>query len=105
MLSTRASHRLAFIVAFAPVLLATCAKKGEPKPVVQEAAPTADPSTPTPAPSPTPKPTPPPVWRTAPWGTTRSELLAAFPREAQKLDRSADFAKPQPGSTLTGGIE
>ncbi len=103
MLSTRASHRLAFIVAFAPVLLASCAKKEERKPVVQEAAPTAAPSTPTPAPPPTPTPTPPPVWRTARWGMTRSELLAAFPREAQKLDRSADFAKPQPGSTLAAG--
>ena len=103
MLSIRTSRRLAFIVAFAPVLLASCAKKEEPKPVVQEAAPTAAPSTPTPAPPPTPKPTPPPVWRTARWGMTRSELLAAFPREAQKLDRPADFAKPQPGSTLAAG--
>ena len=103
MTNTRLCRGLAFIIVAAPVLLASCAKKEEPKPVVEQPSPALAPSTPTPPPPPTPKPTPPPVWRTARWGMTRTEMLAAFPREAQKLGLPAPFAKPQPGSVLAAG--
>ena len=42
-------------------------------------------------------PAPPPVWRTARWGMTKAEVLAAFPGEAQRLARPADFGPPRPG--------
>ena len=96
-------RRVALIVVAAPFLLASCAKKEEPPPVAPPAAPTAAPSTTLPTPTPTTVPTPPPVWRSARWGMTRAEVLAAFPREAQRLDRPSDFAKPQPGSILVAG--
>jgi len=44
-------------------------------------------------------PPPPPVWRTARWGMTRDAVLAAFPGEAQRLAKPADFGPPTPGST------
>ena len=34
---------------------------------------------------------------------TPSEVLGAFPREAQRLDKPAAFARPQPGSILPAG--
>jgi hypothetical protein len=102
MTRTRIRRRAALVVVAAPFLLASCTKKEEPPPAPQ-AAPSAAPSTTIPPPTPTPVPTPPPVWRSARWGMTRAEVLAAFPREAQRLDRPADFAKPQPGSILAAG--
>jgi hypothetical protein len=42
---------------------------------------------------------PPPVWRTARWGMTKDSVLAAFPGEAQRLTKPADFGPPTPGST------
>jgi hypothetical protein len=44
-------------------------------------------------------PPPPPVWRTARWGMTKEAVLAAFPGEAQRLGRPADFGPPTPGSS------
>jgi len=92
--------RLAFVVAF-PILLASCTKKEEPPPVAQQ-TPAAAPTTtsPPPTPAPTPAPTPPPTWRTARWGMTPAQVLAAFPGEAQRLDRPTPLVKPQPGSIL-----
>jgi hypothetical protein len=42
-------------------------------------------------------PAPPPAWRAAHWGVKKTELLAAFPGEAQKLAQPADFGQPRPG--------
>lgn len=93
--------RLAVIAV--PVLLASCSKKEEPVPVAQQAPASTVPATTLPPPTPTPVPTPPPVWREARWGMTRADVLASFPTEAQKLEKPADFAQPQPGSSLTAG--
>jgi hypothetical protein len=103
MTNPRLRRGLALAVVTPPLLLGSCTKTQEPPPAAQQAAPTAAPVAPLPAPTPTPVPTPPPVWRAARWGMTRAEVLAAFPREAQRLDRPADFAKPQPGSILVAG--
>lgn len=102
MTNTRTRGRIALVVAAVPVLLASCTKKEAPPPVAQEAPPSVAPTTTLPPP-PTPAPTPPPVWRAARWGMTRAELLAAFPREAQRLERPADFAQPQHASSLAAG--
>jgi hypothetical protein len=92
------------VVLAVPVLLASCSKKEEPAPVAQQApTTTAPPATTLPPPSPTPVPTPPPVWREARWGMSKADVLAAFPREAQRLPQAADFAQPQPGSSLAAG--
>ena len=95
---TRASVALA--VAAVPILLASCTKKEEPAPVAQA---TAAPATTVPPATPTPVPTPPPVWREARWGMSSAELLAAFGGEAQRLERSVEFTKPQMGSSLAAG--
>ena len=42
-------------------------------------------------------PAPPPAWRAAHWGAKKTELLAAFPGEAQKLAAPVDFGQPRPG--------
>jgi hypothetical protein len=44
-------------------------------------------------------PAPPPVWRSATWGMKKTELLAAFPGEAQHLPKPADFGPPRPGAS------
>jgi hypothetical protein len=89
-----------------PVLLISCSKQEQPAPVAQPPTPTTTVPTATttlaPA-TPTPVPTPPPFWRTARWGMTKAEVLAAFPKEAQRLAKPAAFAQPQPGSSLTSG--
>jgi hypothetical protein len=102
MTNPRVRCRLALIAVAFPVLLVSCTKKEEPPPVAPQAPPTAAPSTtpPPPTPAPTPVPTPPPTWRTARWGMTRAQVLAAFPGEAQRLDRPTPLVKPQPGSIL-----
>jgi hypothetical protein len=61
----------------------------------QQAPPSAAPATTTT----TTVPAPPPVWRTARWGMTKDEVLAAFPGEAQRLTQPADFGAPTPGSS------
>jgi hypothetical protein len=86
-----------------PVLLASCSKKEEPAPVAQQAPTTTAPAATLPPPTPTPVPTPPPAWRTARWGMSKADVLAAFPKEAEKLPKPADFAVPQPGSSLSAG--
>src|SRR4030095_14569021 len=85
-----------------PVLCAACSKKEEPAPVAQ-ATTTTTTTTTVPVTTPTPEPTPPPVWRSARWGMTKPELLAAFPKEAQKLTAPADFAQPQMNSARPAG--
>ena len=42
---------------------------------------------------------PPPVWRTARWGMTKDQLVAAFPGEAQRLATPIPFGAPTPGSS------
>jgi hypothetical protein len=87
-----------------PLLVVSCSKKEQPAPVAQQATTTTTvPPTTLPPPTPTPVPTPPPVWREARWGMTKAAVLAAFPKEAQKLDKPADFAQPQHGSSLPAG--
>ena len=46
-------------------------------------------------------PAPPPVWRSARWGMKKAEVLAAFPGEAQRLPKPADFGPPRPGTSDT----
>jgi len=103
MISSRTRRRFALGSLVVPVLFVSCGKKEQPAPpvVTQEAPPTAAPTTT--LPPPTAVPTPPPVWRTSHWGMTREEVLAAFPGEAQRLDKTAEFAQPQPGSSLLAG--
>jgi hypothetical protein len=79
-----------------------CTKKEAPPPVARGPEPTAAPAT-TLAPPPTTVPTPPPVWRTARWGMSKPDAMAAFPGEAQRLPQPAPFAQPQPGSSLQAG--
>src|SRR5262245_34744246 len=86
-----------------PLLVVSCTKKEAPPPVAQATTTTTLPPTTLAAPTPTPVPTPPPVWREARWGMTRVAVLAAFPKEAQKLEKPADFAQPQHGSSLSAG--
>jgi hypothetical protein len=88
-----------------PVLWASCSKKQEAPPVAQQAptTTTVPPTTTLPPPIPTPVPTPPPVWREARWGMTKAAVLAAFPKEAQRLEKPAEFAQPQHGSSLPAG--
>lgn len=94
--------RLALLLVAAT--LGACSKKQEaPPPVAQQALPTAVPTTMPPAPTPTPVPTPPPVWREAHWGMKKAEVLAAFPKEAQRLPGPVPFAQPQSGSMVKGG--
>lgn len=93
------------LAALAVALLAvSCSKKEQPPPVAQQAVTTTTvPPTTLPPPTPTPVPTPPPVWREARWGMSKAAVLAAFPKEAQRLDKPAEFAQPQHGSTLPAG--
>lgn len=44
-------------------------------------------------------PTPPPVWRTARWGMTKDEVLAAFPGEALRLAPPVAFGPATAGSS------
>jgi hypothetical protein len=102
-MTSRTRRRSALISLLVPLALASCGRKEQPPPQVQtqEASPTAAPTTT--LPPPTTVPTPPPVWRVAHWGMTKKEVLAAFPGETQRLARAADFAQPQPGSSLLRG--
>jgi len=98
--------RLRIVLLAVPVLAASCTKTEEPKALPPPPSTTTTTTTTTtlaPA-TPTPVPTPPPFWRTARWGMTKSEVLAAFPKEAQKLTKPAPFAQPQPGASLTPGF-
>lgn len=93
-----------FALVAVPVLLVACSKKEEPATVAQQATTTTTaPPVTTLLPTPTPVPTPPPVWREARWGMKKAEVLAAFPKEAQKLDKPANFEQPQHGSSLQPG--
>ena len=81
----------------AAVLAVACGSK-EPAPASkQEAKPSVAPESTTT--TVTTIPTPPPVWRTAHWGMTKAEVLAAFPGEAQRLEQPADFGPKGAGST------
>lgn len=94
--------RLALILAAATI--GACSRKQEaPPPVAQQALPTAVPTTMPPAPTPTPVPTPPPVWGEARWGMKKAEVIAAFPKQAQRLPAPVPFAQPQSGSLVKGG--
>ncbi len=78
-------------------VLAGCGTKEQASPQAgpQPAPPSVAPATTTT----TTMPAPPPVWRTARWGMTKDEVLAAFPGEAQRLSKPADFGPATPGST------
>ena len=93
----RTRRGLAFGSLVVPVLLAACGTKEQaPPPVtVQQAPPSTVPATTTT----TTVPSPPPVWRSAHWGMTKDEVLAAFPGEAQRLPQPADLGAPGAGST------
>ncbi len=98
----RTPLRLAVLAA--PLLIvSSCTKKEAPPPVAQQATTTTTVPPTTLAPTPTPVPTPPPVWREARWGMSKAAVLAAFPQEAQRLEKAADFAQPQHGASLAGG--
>ena len=77
------------------VVLAGCGSKDQPSQQAgtQQAPPSAAPPTTTTVPA------PPPVWRAARWGMTKDEVVAAFPGEAQRLAKPADFGPPTPGSS------
>jgi hypothetical protein len=98
-------RRVALPLVAASFLPAACTKKAEPPPVAQQAPATTAPAPTTlPAsPSPVPSPTPPAVWREARWGMTRAQVMAAFPREAQR-GKPAGFAQPQHDSMLPAGV-
>jgi hypothetical protein len=93
----RARRGLAFGSLIVPALLAGCRSKEPPPPpvTIQQAPPSTVPPTTTT----TTVPSPPPVWRSAHWGMTKDEVLAAFPGEAQQLGQPADFGVPGAGST------
>ena len=74
-----------------------CGKKEQAPASKQEAPPSVAPESTTT--TVTTIPTPPPVWRTAHWGMTKAEVLAAFPGEAQRLEQPADFGPKGAGST------
>jgi hypothetical protein len=82
------------IVAVVGVLAGCGTKEQASQPAPQQAPPAAAPPTTT-----TTLPAPPTIWRGARWGMSRDEVLAAFPGEAQRLARPADFGPPTPGST------
>jgi hypothetical protein len=44
-------------------------------------------------------PSPPPVWRSAHWGMTKAQVLAAFPGEAQQLAQPVNFGPEVPGAS------
>ena len=93
----RLRRGLAFAGLVVPALFAACGKKEQaPPPVTIQQAP---PSTVPPTTTTTTVPSPPPVWRSAHWGMTKDEVLAAFPGEAQRLGQPADFGVPGAGST------
>ena len=79
------------------VVLSACRAK-EQAPSTQQAPPTTVAAATTTTTT-TTMPAPPPVWRAARWGMTKAEVLAAFPGEAQRLAKPADFGQPKPGSS------
>ncbi len=93
----RKRRRLVLGTSVVSAVLAACGTK-EPAPPAsrQEAPPSVAPASTTTV---TTIPTPPPVWRTAHWGMTKAEVLAAFPGEAQRLEQPADFGPKGAGST------
>lgn len=103
-MTSRTRHRPALVSVLVALAFASCGKKEPPAPQVETraASPTAAPTTTT-LPPPTTVPTPPPVWRASHWGMTKKQVLAAFPGEAQPLGKTAEFAQPQPGSSLLRG--
>jgi hypothetical protein len=91
----RRRGRLVFASLVVPAVLVACGTKEQASPPVStpQAAPSAPPTTI--APPTTTIPSPPPVWRTARWGMTKDELLAAFPGEAQRLAKPTDFGRAE----------
>jgi hypothetical protein len=94
----RTRGRLVMGCLVASALLTACGtrEQASPPPATQQAAPSAATTTTT---TTTTVPAPPLVWRAARWGMTKAEVLAAFPGEAQRLARSADFVPRTEGST------
>jgi hypothetical protein len=94
----RTRRRFVFGSLMAAAVLAACATKEQASPPsTQEARSSAAPTTTTT--TTTTVPSPPPVWRSARWGMTKDEVLAAFPGEAQRLATPADFGPQVGGST------
>src|SRR5262249_28481290 len=100
---TDPARRSALAGACILAVLAGCGKKEQPAPSAAPPAPTLPSAAPITQPPPTTVPTPPPVWRSARWGMTKDEALAAFRKEAQRLSQPAPFPQPQPGSSLSAG--
>jgi len=90
--------RLVFGGLAVSAVLAACGtrEQGSPPVSTPQAAPSAPTTTTT---TTTTVPSPPPVWRAARWGMTKDEVFAAFPGEAQRLARPADFGPRTEGST------
>jgi hypothetical protein len=102
-MTLRTRRRRALGLLALPLVLLSCKRKEQPVAQAPTPEPTSAVSTTTTLPPPTTVPTPPPVWRSAHWGMTKKDVLAAFPNEAQQLTAAANFAQPQPGSSLTAG--
>ena len=82
--------------------LASCKAKEPPPASPPAAAPaSAAPTTTLPPTTTTTLPPPPPVWRSARWGMTKPEVIAAFPGEAQQLAARAEFAQGAASSDVT----
>jgi len=80
--------------------LAVLAGCGTKEQASQQTVPQPAPATTAPATTTTTTTTmPPPVWRTARWGMTKDQLVAAFPGEAQRLSTPIPFGAPTPGSS------
>ena len=95
----RARLRFALGSLVLPTVLAACGTREQAPPAkTQETAPSVAPATTTTTTT-TTVPSPPPVWRTARWGMTKAEVLAAFPGEAQRLAQPANFGPQVAGTT------
>jgi len=103
MANVRTRRRLVLGSLVVPAFLAACGTREQaPPPVSTQETPPSVVSTTTTTTTTTTVPSPPPVWRAARWGMTKSAVLAAFPGEAQRLEKPADFGAQGAGSTDVG---
>jgi hypothetical protein len=100
MTTVRTRRHLTLVSLVVPAFLAACGTKEQASPpaTTQAGPPSAAPITTTTTTT-TTVPSPPSVWRAARWGMTKGQVLAAFPREAQRLAQPANFGPPSGGST------
>jgi hypothetical protein len=103
MTTSRTRRRCALAILALPILAVSCKSKEQPAPPAGTPQPPVTTAPVTTLPPPTTVATPPTVWRTARWGMTKAEVLAAFPAEAQRLPKPVEFVQPQPGSSVPAG--